>query len=268
LFRIYLGCYLLVIFLFSFSSAADTWSKEGIVPRAESNLTYGIFPNLLAWYDSPGQVKTFLIVLSALSVLLITGAGRRWSALLLWYGWACLLNRNNLIINPSIHYTGWLLLACVLIPQGEPWALTRKNNEWKMPPLVFNGAWLIFAFGYFASGIDKLFSPSWLDGTAIEKILDSPLAFRFSQSTAHMMPAAVLNGINWLVIAAEMACLPLAIFSKTRKWAWLSVTLLQACILFTLNIPVIVFGMLSIHLFVIDHGWFVNKKRKVTSITG
>ncbi len=116
IFRIYLGFYLLFTIVTSIPSSVDIWSNEGIIPRSETNLTYGVFPNILNHYDAPHQIKVFIVILSLLSFLFMLGYARQWISFLLWYGWACLLNRNNLIFNPSIPYIVWLLLACCFIP--------------------------------------------------------------------------------------------------------------------------------------------------------
>ena len=258
-FRIYLGSYVLFIFLSSLASSADIWSSEGIVPGADLNLTYGVFPNILNHYDSPSQIRIFLFILSFLSILFITGIGRRWTALLLWYGWTCLLNRNNMILNPAIHYTGWLLLACTIIPSGEPWSFIKGNKEWVMPKLIITGAWIVFATGYFAGGIDKFYSASWMDGTAVKKIMLCPLGYNSNKIFIDLLPGVFFHFLNWFVIIAEIACLPLAIFSRTRIWSWLMATVLQVGILLTLDITPIVIGMLALHLLIFDKSWFAKK---------
>ena len=45
-----------------------------------------------------------------------------------------------------------------------------------MPPLIFAVAWFLMAAGYSFSGATKLISPSWIDGTALQRVLESPLA--------------------------------------------------------------------------------------------
>lgn len=259
IFRIYLGFYLLFTLLTSIPSSVDIWSNKGIIPRSENNLTYGVFPNILNHYDAPIQIKIFIVILSLLSFLFMLGYARRWISFLLWYGWACLLNRNNLILNPSIPYIGWLLLACCLIPAGEPLSISKKRADWEMPKLIISGAWIIFVLGYFFSGIDKLRSASWTEGTALKKIMECPLGNSFNYMLIEAIPARILSLLNWLIISVELMCLPLAIFKQTRKWAWLLATFIQLAIFISLNIYPIFFGMLTIHIFVYDKDWFSQR---------
>jgi hypothetical protein len=249
IFRIYTGAYLLYIFATAIPSAAAIWSSEGMVPHATHNLSFGVFPGLLNYFDKPIEVKFFLAALALLSAFFMLGVGRRWAALLLWYGLACLLNRNNMIINPSIPYLGWLLLASSLVPAGEPWALARQRHGWEMPRLIWMGAWILLAAGFFVSGIDKWQSASWHNGTALEKIMACPLGSLWSTEWSHAVSPAVWRLLTWLVVLMEMACLPLAIFAATRKYAWMLAFGIQLGIMAVLNIFPIVFGMFSLLIF-------------------
>lgn len=264
-FRIYLGLYLFFISVDSLPSSADIWSNQGIVPNSSLNLSYGFFPDILNYFDSPLQVKIFLVIFSILALLFTLGIQRKIVALILWYGWACLLNRNNLTINPSIHYIGWLLLACTIIPTGEPLSLSKQKTEWEMPPLIFAGAWILFVGGYFISGVDKFHSPSWMDGTALKKIMNCPLGYNWNSNIIKNIPENIFYILNWLALAIEVVCLPLALFRTTRKWSWCCLTFLQLMILLTINISPIVFGMLPIHIFTFNTSWF--RKKKVVIIT-
>lgn len=251
-----MGLYLLFTLLTSFPSSTEIWSNQGIVPQSKTNLTYGIFPNLLDNYNSPTQIKIFIVTLCFLSLFFTLGYARRFTSFLLWYGWACLLNRNNLTLNPSIAYIGWLLLACCIIPQGEPFSISKKKTDWEMPELILAGAWVLFTLGYFFSGIDKLNSISWREGMALKKIMACPLGQSWNDVITRILPDWLIYFLNWLTISAEILCMPLALFKKTKKWAWLLATLIQLGILLSLNIYPIFFGMFTIHLFVYNKEWF------------
>jgi hypothetical protein len=258
LFRIYLGGNIFLVLFFSIPSSEALWSNQGMVSNPAFNLNYGVFPNVLNKVDEPYQVIIFITILLAISLLFIAGISRRLSALILWYGWTCLINRNNLITNPAIPYTGWLLLACAVIPRGESIAFTGKNDQWYLPPIIFKTAWFLFAFGYFISGIDKLNSSSWYDGSALIKILECPLAYDFT-NRINLLPSWMMKCINWLVIIIELTVFPLSVFTKTRKWAWILATCIQSGILISLNIAPIVFGMFSIHILLFDREWFAGR---------
>src|SRR5690242_4514244 len=107
IFRIFFGAYLLIHFLYLLPYAAELFSREGVLPRADMNALFGIFPNILAVWDSPYAVTGFVGWMAVLSGLFMLGIRRRWVSLFLWYGWACLFNRNNLISNPSLAYVGF-----------------------------------------------------------------------------------------------------------------------------------------------------------------
>jgi hypothetical protein len=141
LFRVALGVYLAVHFAQLIPYGAELFSNQGMIGDARLNLTFGIFPNPLAIWDSPECVTTFLAGLTILSLVLAAGIFRRSAALLLWFGWACLFNRNNLIINPSLPYIGMLLLLSALVPLGENWSREKTRPGWRFPPRVYWAAW-------------------------------------------------------------------------------------------------------------------------------
>jgi hypothetical protein len=255
-FRIYLGLYLAIVFFLSLESSTTLWSREGFVPHASLNQTFGIFPNMLNYFDSPSQIRIFIFGLIAISLFFTFGLLRQLTAVLLWYGLTCLLNRNNLIINPSIHYNGWLLLACALIPSGEYWSLSRQNPDWQKPGIIAGGAWILFAVGYFLSGFDKLFSTSWVDGTALQKIIEGPFGNNLGTASFQLLPVQLTHLLSWLIIVIEMICLPFSIFQRTRQWAWMIATILQLCFLMFLSLSTIAAGMLALHLFLFDPKWF------------
>ena len=120
LFRISFGPYLVQHFLLLFPCAAEVFSNQGMLPDPTLITTWGLLPNVFGIVGSGRGAEIILGVLTFLACLFTLGVFRRGSSLLLWYGWACLLGRNIFISNPGIPYVGWLLLACALIPAGEP----------------------------------------------------------------------------------------------------------------------------------------------------
>ena len=102
IFRMVFGTYLAVHFAQLAPHAAELFSTEGMIPDAKLNFTHGILPNPLEHWDTPAFATGFVIALSVLSLAYAAGWWRRVCAVLLWFGWACLFNRNNLITNPSI----------------------------------------------------------------------------------------------------------------------------------------------------------------------
>ncbi len=151
-FRIVFGIYLAVHFSQLIPYGAELFSNRGVFANPRLNFTYGIFPNPLEHWDSPAFVTTFLIVLLFLALAFASGFSRRIAAVLQWFGWACLFNRNNLINNPSIPYIGLLLVLSALVPVGESLIANRAHCSWKFPAMIYWAAWILMAAGYSFSG--------------------------------------------------------------------------------------------------------------------
>ena len=264
LFRIVFGSYLLLHFLFLVPAAPDIWSNAGILADSTLNFTFGTFPNILNVMDSPLQVRCFVAFNALLSLGILLGFRRRTCCLVLWYGWACLFHRNNLISNPGIPFVGWLLLANALVPIGEPFCLGKKTDSaWKMPAILFYGAWLIAGLAYFASGIDKLGSPSWLDGSAILHLLHNPLARDWAwRDFLLTLSPSLISFLTWGTLALEIGFVVLCIFRKARAWAWILVMSMHLGILSLVSFADLTFGMMMIHFFTFDPNWFGQRPRE------
>lgn len=268
IFRIVLGIYLTVHFLSLIPYGSEVWSRVGIIKDATLNFTHGIFPNLLNAFDSPQLITLFLAVMAVLAVLFVLGIQRRIVALLLWYGWVCLFDRNNLIANPGLPFVGWLLLASAAIPKGEPLCLKQELREdWHMPTILFIGAWVIMSVSYSISGYDKLLAPSWRDGTAIWHLLENPLA-RDSWFREFLLgfPPEFFKIKTWAVLGLELLFLPLALFAQTRKWAWVAMTGMHFGILSIVDFADLTTGMLMMHIFTFDSTWLKAADPKVERI--
>lgn len=263
LFRIIFGIYLCIHFIQLIPYGSELFSSMGLMPDPATNFTYGIFPNILNSFDSPNFITLFLSLMTFFSVLFLIGFQRKIMAVLLWYGWACLFNRNNFISNPSIFFVGWLLLATLFIPCGEPFSFSKQKKNWNFPPLLFFALWLIMSVGYTISGIDKLNSPSWIDGTAVIHLLENPLSRNwFFKDWMLLLPNGVLCFLTWSILACELLFLPLAIFGKTRKYAWLSIVIVHMGILMLVDFADLTVGMIMIHLISFDSRWLKPTQEK------
>jgi len=267
LFRILFGAYLLQHFLWLLPSGVELFSTAGILGDPQLNPTHGVLPNPLAtpWGGTPAFVTGFIAVLALLSAAFMAGIWRGLAALLLWYGWACLFNRNNLISNPSLPYIGLLLLFCALIPDGEPLRLVRgarpPPREWFFPAVIFWGAWFLMAAGYTFSGVVKLTSPSWVDGTAFRHLLENPLArpgiFR---DLFLALPGWALTALTWFTLAAEISFLPLSVRRRGRMIAWSVMLAMHLGILLLVDFADLSFGMVMLHLFTFDPRWLPARR--------
>jgi hypothetical protein len=258
-FRVIFGLYLAVHFAHLVPWGAEMFSREGVLPTADLNPTYGILPNLLAFWDSAQFVTVFLLTLAGLSVLFCLGICRRAAALLLWYGWACLFNRNVLISNPSIAYVGSLLLLTALVPVTEPlraFSRNRSTDEFYVPGAAYWTAWALLALGYAFSGVVKLESPSWVDGTAVWHVLQSPLARdSWLRDLLVSMPRGIVAVMTWQTLALELLFLPLALWRWTRPVVWLAMVGMHIGIVALLDFADLSAGMLMVHLFTFDSRW-------------
>ena len=258
-FRITFGTYLAIHFAQLVPYAPELFSSAGALPDPSANPTYGILPNVLAHWNTPEFATAFVLGLTVLSILFAMGVARHAAAGLLWYGWACLFNRNVLISNPSIPYVGLLLVLVLLVPAREPWRLGGRKAEadFYMPAAVFWTAWSLMAAGYTFSGIAKLQSPSWIDGSALSHILASPLA-RSTVLTDFMLGQPLLLAwTTWAVLLLEMLFVPLAMVQRTRVYAWSAMVALHVAIVAFIDFADLSAGMLMVHLFTADRRWFV-----------
>jgi predicted DCC family thiol-disulfide oxidoreductase YuxK len=268
-FRILFGSYLSIHFAMLVPYAAELFSRDGLIGNPALNPTAGLFPNPLALDLPPVFATGFVLGLCGLALLFTAGFMRPLMAGLLWFGWSALFHRNNLIANPSLPYIGLMLALCVLVPRGEPWSLgERRYAEWAMPKWVFRTAWILLAVGYLFSGLTKLYSESWVDGSAMTHLLMNPLARPgIIRDGILALPEGWLKLSTWLVLAAELSFAPLALWRCARPWAWLLMVLLHLGIVAMIDFADLSFGMLIIHVFTFDPRWLrplVGLSGKVT----
>lgn len=262
LFRCVLGLYLAWHFACLIPWATELFSSAGALPDARLTPSYGFFPNVLFWLDGPAFATHFVAMLAIAALAFAAGIARRPLALFLWYGWACLLGRQPFIANPGIPYVGLLLLVTATLPSDEPWRVTfgksptTSPRDWRMPDFVYVGVWVLMALGYSISGIHKLGSPSWVDGTAIGWLVDNPLARDTALRRVLLeLPESIVALKTWSSLALEVAFAPLALFAPTRKLAWILVTLMHLAILTIVDFADLTLGMLMVHLFTFDARW-------------
>ena len=256
IFRAVLGCYLAVHFAQLIPYGSELFSNQGLFANPRLNFTYGILPNPLEHWDSPTSVTVLLILLFLLAIAFAMGVFRRTAAVLIWFGWACLFNRNNLINNPSIPYVGLLLLLSAIVPSGEALNPSRVSPSWQFPPMVYWTAWILMAAGYSFSGWAKLHSPSWIDGSALFHVLNNPLArCGFARDFLLALPSWSLEMLTWMTLGAELLFLPLSLSQATRMFAWCTLLGMNVGVLFVVNFSDLTLGMLLIHLFTFDPNW-------------
>jgi len=268
-FRICFGIYLTVHFIQLIPAGRELFSTMGTLPDASLGFTYKVFPNILSLFSSPSSVSLFLVTAVIFSISFTLGIYRKISALVLWYLFACLFNRNLFISNPSIPYVGWMLLACALIPKGEASLRNTGSSElkdWRFPKILYFGALFLLGWGYSLSGFHKLSSPSWVDGSAIWHLINNPLSrdtfLRNWMIVLGTSLPVVYKIVTWGVLALELFSLPLLLWKKSRKWIWLVLVLMHLRIVSIVDFADLTFGMLLAHLFIFDAEWIPARKRK------
>lgn len=263
-FRMVFGVYLTWHFALLLPDAAELFSVEGVLPDPSLNFTHPLaWWNPLSCWNSPALAQAWVAGCLVLAVLLTLGWKREVTALLLWLGWMCLFNRNNLISNPSIPYVGLLLLLTVLVPAGEPLRADGRANSasWKMPLWVPVTAWILMAVGYSFSGIDKLGSPSWVDGSALHHLLENPLARPGPvREILLALPGWMLVVMTWFVLAVEIMFAPLCLFRRGRAVAWALMLSLHLGIMLAVSFADLSLGMVMLHLFTFDSRWLPARK--------
>ncbi len=261
LFRAIFGTYLVVHFVQLLPWGAEIFSNQGVLPAASASPIIFLFPNVLAMWDSPEIVTGLIVAAAALSVLFAIGLGDRFAAVAIWYIWACLFGRNPLIANPSLPFVGWMLLAHAFLPRSPygSWSARGRadpGNGWSMPPMIFAAAWIVMAVGYSYSGYTKLISPSWADGSAIERVLNNPLARTgFLRQALFGLPSGALQVATWGSLALELFFAPLAVFRRLRPWLWCSMLLMHVSLVLLIDFADLSLGMVMLHLFTFDPAW-------------
>jgi predicted DCC family thiol-disulfide oxidoreductase YuxK len=260
LFRAPFGAYLFVHFAQLVPWGAELFSSRGVLPRSASPLLH-LFPNVLALDDSPAVVTALLVVGAALSVPFALGLYDRFAAVALWYVWACLFGRDPLISNPSLPFVGWMLLAHACLPSAPYGSLAARGRTdpaggWRFPQPIFAAAWVVMALGYAYSGYTKLVSPSWVDGTALARVLDNPLARPgLPRELLLGLPPAFLKAATWGALALELGFAPLALFRRLRPWLWAAMLLMHLGLLVLIDFADLSLGMVLLHFFTFDPAW-------------
>ncbi|MEM9865584.1 MAG: hypothetical protein AAF938_28515, partial [Myxococcota bacterium] len=174
-------------------------------------------------------------------LLVVDHPARRPAAWLLWFVLACLFARNPLIRNPSLPFVGLLLIA-----EGMGGGAVYRKRV----------LWAVLAIGYAYSGLTKLASPSWLDGTAVTAILENPLA-RPTALRAWLLdlPHGFRAAASYGTLVLEIAFPLLAASKRGRAFAWTAMTGLQLSLLVLIDFADLTWGMLIMHLYVFELRW-------------
>jgi hypothetical protein len=247
-FRFIFGLYLAAHFMTLFPYADELIGDA--MPYTTVHMLSAMVPNILDYVN----VKFFMLTLmvsSAIFTFTLNAKYVRFTSLYILMGWASILIKNPLTSNPGIPYVGWLLLVHVFYPDKKP-----KRVMWT--------AWFLMALGYTMSGIHKLSCPSWIDGTALLHVMNSPLARdNFIRDFMMLLPDFILKAMTWVALFLEISALPLGLFRHTRymyHWAFIFMHL-GICLM--VNFLDLTLGVMMIHLFLFERDMFENPFRSL-----
>ena len=120
-----------------------------------------------------------------------------------------------------------MLLAHAFLPPAPygSWqarGARRSRRRLAMPPSTLRGG--LDPDGRWAtrySGVTKLVSPSWIDGTALPRMLDNPLARPGPlRDFVLALPASLLASPPGACSASSSRFAPLALVRRLRPWLW------------------------------------------------
>jgi len=261
LFRALFGVYLTIHFVQLVPWGAELFSRDGMLPDARLSPLHPLFPNPLFVWDAPLAVTTLLGLGAAASVAFALGAWDRVAAVVVWWVWACLFTRNPLIANPGLPFVGWLLLLHACLPSGAygSWAMrgaVDPGSRWRLPDALFAAAWIVMAVAYGYSGWTKLDSVSWLDGSALARVLENPLARpTMLRELLLALPSWMLGLATWGALALELGFTPLALVPRLRPWLWLAMLAMHVGLLAMLDFADLTLGMVMLQLLTFDPAW-------------
>ena len=264
LYRAVFGVYLLVHFIALLPWAVELFSNRGVLPGRASPL-FHLFPNILVIDDAPAAVIALVAAALVASIFFLLGVHDRAASVFLWYVLACLFGRNPLIANPSLPFVGWLLLAHVFTPPAPygSWSARRRldpRGSWFMPRELFAAAWIVMAIGYSYSGYSKLVSPSWVDGSALRRVLGNPLARPGAlRNLVLAMPPLILTVATWAALSLELLYAPLALLRRARVWIWTAMVALHLGLMILIDFADLSFGMMILHLATFDPRWVPDR---------
>jgi predicted DCC family thiol-disulfide oxidoreductase YuxK len=247
------------------------YSNRGVLPDASASPLARLFPNVLGFCDPPWFATALLIAAALLAVQFAVGWRDRFAAVALWYLWACFFGRNPLTSNPGLPYVGLMLLAHALIPPAPYGSLDARGRTdpaggWFMPRRVWAAVWILMAVGYTYSGLTKLPSPSWVDGSALRHVLENPLARPTAlRETMLALPEGVLRAMTWGALALEVAFAPLALVRRLRPWVWLAGLAMHLGLMTLIDFADLSLGMVMLHAFTFNPAWVRPKPAAATA---
>jgi len=241
-FRIFLGIFTVIYTLLLIPYGTEIYSNIGMIPTPEMNTSFGVFPKILLNWDEPNSIMTLLIIKVLLGILLIYGKWRPVVGIFLWFISTWLLNRNIYTSSPETAFIIWLYFAMVFIPTGE--SLKKENLNWRMPPLLINGAWFVLGCSYSYAGYTKWTTSIWRHGTAIKVFLSGDAARSWVVPFAEMLPDGPVKFITWSFWLLEFSGLLFVLIVPLRNYYWIYMTLFHGTMVILMGFAELSLGMI------------------------
>ena len=257
LFRILAGLLSCVYFAAAFFEANDISGPHGLV---DHRLSLELFP-YTKWSLLQGEMPTVLLKAVFLGAVLVSGllaAGYRSTlcAAVLYVLAVSTYRLNFLVLYVDDAIFHWTLLWLILLPTGRTltWREWRRDGKaamdrWRsrnVPGLAVRFFLINLALVYGASGLWKLTSPMWLEGSALYVILKLPIAWMPDLWDSGSY--AWLQAVSYVALAAEPLFVLLLFLRPGHPVKWLVIALLilfHAGIIATLKIPFANFACLA-----------------------
>jgi predicted DCC family thiol-disulfide oxidoreductase YuxK len=129
-----------------------------------------------------------------------------------------------------------------------------------MPPSLFAAAWIVMSIGYSYSGYTKLVSPSWVNGNALARVLNNPLARpTFVRDLVLTGPDFAFRFATWGALALELTYVLLALSRRARPWIWAAMLTFHLGLMILIDFADLSFGMVILHLFTFDPRWVPDR---------
>jgi predicted DCC family thiol-disulfide oxidoreductase YuxK len=130
-----------------------------------------------------------------------------------------------------------------------------------MPGAIYAVAWILMAVGYTYSGISKLTSPSWLDGSALMRVMENPLARpSVIRDLFLSLPDSILHLMSWGALGLEILFAPLALFARVRPFVWGAMLAMHVALMCVIDFADLSLGMVMLHFFTFDPAWVRPRK--------
>jgi len=257
LFRILAGLLSCAYFAAAFFEANDISGPHGLV---DHRLSLELFP-YTKWSLLQGEMPTILlkaVFLGAVAVSASLTAGYRPAlcAAVLYIVAVSTYRLNFLVLYVDDAIFHWTLLWLILLPTGRTLTLREWRRDGKavmdrwrsrtVPGLALRCFLVNLALVYAASGLWKLTSPMWLEGTALYVILKLPIAWFPDLWDAGSLPW--MKVASYVALAAEPLFVLLLFLRPGHPVKWLVIALLivfHAGIIATLKIPFANFACLA-----------------------